>query len=423
MAEKLKIPPDSNNFCGDRVPRDLLSEFFTFASRKPAPPSVTQFGINKEDLLYELCMTLKQGVIEPYQAALIMVASLNLPVQPNGVTHPLQLINIHNDRTLSFAAKTDKLLAMAMMGGVTYPDLCRTGFTQDPKNPARLRTLFNLLYPEKELGPVTDQKPKHTKGIRRREVIKRDGLQSDLIQKTFSAIPKSRLLTILSKAVSDNTLGFEQMAMIIAVNCHSLETRDNGQRYLDHIMAVAADPSLTKTQKVIALLHDVIENSNLTVADFRDVRMPAGIIESLEAITIGTVINPVTGAVEKEPYLTFIRRVAANPDAAAVKIADIHHNMQDAPEARRTKYHLALGYLEAVKLDNTLLSLLSVEEWAALYMPDELRRYNQELERKAREEPKTAPKAEEVLEPVEPPSRRRYLAAGLLGLLSGSKPN
>ena len=188
-------------------------------------------------------------------------------------------------------------------------------------------------------------------------------------------------------------------------------------------MAVAADPSLTKTQKVIALLHDVIENSNLTVADFRDVRMPAGIIECLEAITIGTVINPATGAVEKEPYLTFIRRVAANPDAAAVKIADIHHNMQDAPEARRTKYLLALGYLEAGKLDNTLLSLLSVEEWAALYMPDELRRYNQELERKAREEPKTAPKPEEVLEPVEPPSRRRYLAAGLLGLLSGSKPN
>lgn len=423
MVKKQDKSSDSWDPQTSGVPKGALERFFTLRAKPPRQSEAfARFGINKEELLYELSLTMRQGVIEPYQAALILVASLNLPVQKDGNTHPLQLISLHNDTRQSFAAKTDRLLHMAMGGGITYPDLCKAGFMNDPKQPGSIRPLFNLLYPEKDQHPAADRKPKHTRGIRRREKVKRDGLQSDLIQKTFSAIPKSRMLSLLSRAVNANTIGFEQIAMIIAVNSHSLETRDSGQRYLDHIMAVAADTTLTKTQKVIALLHDVLENSNLTIEDFRAVRMPKEIIASLEAITIKTEIDPATCDARKEPYLEFIRRVAKDRDASAVKVADIHHNMQDAPPARRTKYHLALGYLEAVKANFIDPKSISVEEWAEIFMPDELATYNRELAAKAAREKARllSTHAEESFDPPEeePPSKRKYLTAVIAGLFS-----
>ena len=39
-------------------------------------------------------------------------------------------------------------------------------------------------------------------------------------------------------------MNYMQATMMLSVNCHSLETRRKGQRYIDHTMGVAHDPRL-----------------------------------------------------------------------------------------------------------------------------------------------------------------------------------
>jgi len=56
------------------------------------------------------------------------------------------------------------------------------------------------------------------------------------------------------------------------------------------------------------------------------------------------------------PYMDYIRRIAADPIARAVKIADLKHNMDTrrvdgVKTARYPVYLEALAYLESIKED------------------------------------------------------------------------
>lgn len=137
-------------------------------------------------------------------------------------------------------------------------------------------------------------------------------------------------------ASSNPTLldGWISTAKDIAARAHAGQTRRDGVPYLTHPAAVAA--SVPPELRPIAWLHDVCEDSDLTLDDLRRAGLPGQVVEAVGAITKR----------DGEEYEAYLDRVVANPQAAAVKCADIAHNLGSQPKpASRAKYLLALPRL------------------------------------------------------------------------------
>jgi (p)ppGpp synthase/HD superfamily hydrolase len=95
----------------------------------------------------------------------------------------------------------------------------------------------------------------------------------------------------------------------------------------------------TIREKTVAILHDVVEDSDWTFEKLGQEGFPEDIILALDCLTKR----------QKEPYEDLGRRAAANPLARRVKIADLEDNMdiRRMPEvADETKTRLE-KYLKA----------------------------------------------------------------------------
>ena len=79
----------------------------------------------------------------------------------------------------------------------------------------------------------------------------------------------------------------------------------------------------TETEKIVAILHDVVEDTDWTFADLEQEGFSREIIESLDCLTKR----------DGEAYENFVRRSAQNPTARRVKLADLEDNM----DVRRMK--------------------------------------------------------------------------------------
>lgn len=94
---------------------------------------------------------------------------------------------------------------------------------------------------------------------------------------------------------------------------------------------------------VCALLHDVVEDSDMTLEGLAGMGFPTQVIEVLSLLTHA----------EGVPYMDYVREIAKNPIAKKVKIADLTHNsdltrMDEVDEwalLRNEKYREALRIL------------------------------------------------------------------------------
>lgn len=134
-----------------------------------------------------------------------------------------------------------------------------------------------------------------------------------------------------------------QEARMVAEMAHGDTTRWDGKTpYITHPIAVA-NKMVTSDQKQVALLHDVLEDTALTMEDLIHHGFSKVVRDAVAAITKG----------QAERYVDYLDRVAENVLAATVKIADIEHNIGSLPpknKQRRQKYELAIAYLK-LKLD------------------------------------------------------------------------
>lgn len=134
-------------------------------------------------------------------------------------------------------------------------------------------------------------------------------------------------------------------AMKIAYEAHHGQADKAGLPYINHPLHLAEQME-TEDTCVVALLHDVVEDTNVTLDDLKR----AGFTEiQLEAIVAMTHEGSV-------PYMDYIREIKKNPVATAVKIADIIHNsdvtrIENPTEKDRTrfdrKYKTAMEYLKS----------------------------------------------------------------------------
>lgn len=136
----------------------------------------------------------------------------------------------------------------------------------------------------------------------------------------------------------------EQLARDIAMAAHAgVVNPKTGEAYITHPEHVAAQVQ-GDAAKAVAWLHDVVEDTEVTLDDLRAAGLGEDVVRGVDAMThrVG------------EDYLAFVRRAAADPLARQVKEADVRHNLDlgriPCPTERdlervRTKYLPALRIL------------------------------------------------------------------------------
>ncbi len=137
-------------------------------------------------------------------------------------------------------------------------------------------------------------------------------------------------------------------AIRVAVNAHAGQLDKAGKPYILHplrVMMTVESPTLDSARKV-AVLHDVVEDSSETIESL-DARF--GLTEDEQAAL------RILAHGEDEDYGAYIERVATNPLARAVKLADLRDNLDvtrleevtERDAKRITKYLRSLRRLAA----------------------------------------------------------------------------
>ena len=106
-------------------------------------------------------------------------------------------------------------------------------------------------------------------------------------------------------------------AISLALKAHEGQVDKSGMPYAGHIMRVMA-AGRTMDEKIVGVLHDVVEDTEWTFEALLDEGFPVHIVDALRCVTKLS---------DTEPYDEFIERVMTNPLAAAVKINDLTDNM------------------------------------------------------------------------------------------------
>lgn len=134
-------------------------------------------------------------------------------------------------------------------------------------------------------------------------------------------------------------------ALRIAIRAHEGQKDKSGREYIMHPIRVAErckDPRA----KIVALLHDTIEDTDVTPDYLHSQGFPDEIIEGVLSVTKR----------EGESYEDFVRRAALNPLGREVKRADLEDNMDirrletisDDDVTRLRKYLKAWHYLNSL---------------------------------------------------------------------------
>lgn len=113
-----------------------------------------------------------------------------------------------------------------------------------------------------------------------------------------------------------------ERAIDIAALAHRDQTDKAGNPYIAHPFRVALEfiRRGDEERAIIAVLHDLIEDTNVTGLDLLREGFSPAIVEAVEALS----------RLEGETYEAFIERAAANPLARPVKAADLIDNMDTA---------------------------------------------------------------------------------------------
>ena len=135
---------------------------------------------------------------------------------------------------------------------------------------------------------------------------------------------------------------------------HKDQVDKQGIPYVFHPFIVASSME-TEDETIVALLHDVIEDTDTTIEDLSKLGFSNDVIKAIDTLTHK----------EGEEYSLYIKRISENPLATKVKIADLKHNMDITrfadtiiPDGYFKKYQIyeeSLLFLEKTINNNQLI--------------------------------------------------------------------
>lgn len=134
------------------------------------------------------------------------------------------------------------------------------------------------------------------------------------------------------------------VAIALACEAHRGQKDKAGQPYILHPLRLMLQFDSTPEQ-IVAVLHDVVEDSSVTLEHLRELGFQPEIIDAIDILSRR----------EDESYDEFVERILASPIAIRVKIRDIEDNLNVSRLERLTeedlrrivKYHRALTRLRA----------------------------------------------------------------------------
>ena len=133
-------------------------------------------------------------------------------------------------------------------------------------------------------------------------------------------------------------------ALRLCFEAHKVQVDKSGLPYVFHPFHLAEQMTDEETT-IVALLHDVVEDSEYTIDNLRDMGFTEAIISAIDMMTHDPEI----------PYMEYVAQIKKNPIAKAVKLADLRHNsdlsrldrITSRDKARAKKYKKAIDLLES----------------------------------------------------------------------------
>jgi GTP diphosphokinase / guanosine-3',5'-bis(diphosphate) 3'-diphosphatase len=107
-----------------------------------------------------------------------------------------------------------------------------------------------------------------------------------------------------------------ERAIEIAAHAHAGQIDKAGQPYILHPLRVMLAVS-SEQERIAAVLHDVVEDTDVTLAQLRAEGFADGVLHAINALT----------KAPGETRMQAAARAAANPIACVVKLADVSDNM------------------------------------------------------------------------------------------------
>ena len=131
-------------------------------------------------------------------------------------------------------------------------------------------------------------------------------------------------------------------AMQLCFKYHKRQTDKSGLPYIHHPFHLA-EQMTDEITTVVALLHDVIEDTRCTPKKLAKAGFGKEVLEALALLTHDPAV----------PYMDYVAKIKQNPVAKAVKLADLQHNsdttrldvVTDKDLARVEKYKAAMATL------------------------------------------------------------------------------
>lgn len=131
-------------------------------------------------------------------------------------------------------------------------------------------------------------------------------------------------------------------AMKLCFEAHKEQVDKSGLPYVFHPFHVA-EQMQDEVTTTVALLHDVVEDTDYTLKDLSEMGFPQAVTDALALLTHDKSVG----------YSDYVSLIKANPVASAVKIADLKHNsdlsrldiITDDDMTRIEKYRRSLSIL------------------------------------------------------------------------------
>lgn len=133
-------------------------------------------------------------------------------------------------------------------------------------------------------------------------------------------------------------------AMKLCFTAHKEQVDKSGMPYVFHPFHLAEQMKDENTT-IVALLHDIVEDTEYTFEDLKAIGFDDEIIDALKLMTHD----------ETVPYMEYVAAIKSNPIATAVKQADLEHNsdlsrldvVDEKALKRKQKYAAAIDLLKA----------------------------------------------------------------------------
>jgi (p)ppGpp synthase/HD superfamily hydrolase len=127
-----------------------------------------------------------------------------------------------------------------------------------------------------------------------------------------------------------------KIAIELAHTAHKEQKRFDGSPYILHLFRVMGKQK-TEVTRIIAMLHDIVEDTPVTIYDLQNSGFSKEVTDAIELMTHDNTID----------YDVYIQRLSVNRNAILVKMADLEDNlnMLEIPNLkskdleRLVKYH------------------------------------------------------------------------------------